>query len=637
MMSPDMGVPPSKRYLGEVVLRRYMIDKLVGEGSFAWVYRARSRDGELVAVKVLHSDQPTASVRFIREIRVLQALPTNPFVAGYIDHGHSRDGKPLMVLEYVDGITLKLGLERRPHLSTEKAVAYLAELCQAFVELHQLGVAHRDVKPENILMTRTGEIKLIDFGLIRDAQGLLKLLEKDDPLAGRVFEEELDRGVIAGTPEYMAPEQFSDSALDDTAQTRTNTSSDIFSLGVILFELLTGRKPFPMREVPRAEYPRELLRYLRWRIRLRDKDLPPLPGVDAPLQSVVRKALRRDPRRRQPDARALIKDLQRYQLEGRGVAESDDSRTMVASMAHGQVLSIMNAARQAPPPTKQDGQGPSLFSFEEDTHVNPGARASSEEVTGTGHTALFFERGNTEEAPESAGEDEPTGDLIGAEDESYAVPGDSTLPAEDNPMAEVRSSPEMMPGEPWPTENLADLGVDDHDRGWQRSGLEDIVGIADQEAWPSQDEEIDPHDRDTGRISAEDLAVGIRESSPDVATDGFGQYDDIAYSDTLRRFGNEGITAGPSRSGGDPRAVGLREVEIRSEWPVENLADPPREGEPEVFRAPTDAPSLGADSLFDELDIGDSDDELGLAGLDEESAEVNLADLLPKSKDRRKR
>jgi serine/threonine protein kinase len=350
-------------------LGRYRIEKLAGEGSFAWVYRARTTNGETVAAKILHSHHPTAAVRFAREIRVLKALPANPHVAQLVDHGQTPDGRPVLVLEFVDGITLKVGIKRRPTLAAQQAVPFVAELCGAFVGLHQLGVAHRDVKPENIIMVRDGGIKLIDFGLIRDAQGILQLLEKQDPLELPVFQEELDQGVLAGTPEYMAPEQFSDSALDDVSQTNTDTWSDVFSLGVILFELLTGRKPFVMRKVGASEYPHELLRYLRWRIRLRDKDTPKIPGISPALQSIIHKALRRDPRARQPDARALMDDLLRYQATGQGVTVFDDTQTQVASVQS--ILAAHHAARAQPPPLpRDDAEVSSFFLFNGDRSQN---------------------------------------------------------------------------------------------------------------------------------------------------------------------------------------------------------------------------------------------------------------------------
>jgi serine/threonine protein kinase len=532
-----MATPRSRRYLGEVVSRRYMVDRLIGEGSFAWVYHARARNGEEVAVKILHSAQATAAVRFAREINVLKSLPPNPYVAQHIDHGETRDGAPLLVLEFVDGITLKLGLERRPKLAPEKAVAFLAELCQAFAGLHQLGVAHRDVKPENILLARRGGIKLIDFGLIRDAQGILKLLEEGDPIDSRVFSEDLDRGVLAGTPEYMAPEQFSDSAVEDETDTKTDTHSDVFSLGVILWELLMGEKPFPMKEVPPKDYAKELLRYLRGRIRLRDEDIPPIPGIDGALASIVRKALRRDPKRRQPDSRVLMDDLLRYLETGEGAKDVDESRTQI--VAFDSVMAAMRpAARREPtfgsvetrlaepPPASAPAEEFSEEDSEESTTGPSPLRArgiGGPEPAGRGHSAPFFD------------------------------------------MRDGASAPRPDP----------------------------LVATVKLDAPPLLEEGV--------------VTAAVIEDS--------GVRQDVVPTQLL---------------------------EDESLWPVENLADPPQRGEPEVFSAPTDAPSLGEEDLFE---LGEADDDLqGFDGfiegdIDPENPEVNLAELMPDepSDDRRRR
>lgn len=323
-----VGELDPKKYIGVVLDGRFTIDRLVGKGGFAWVYHATTDDNDEAAIKVLHTSDRTATLRFARETRVLQALPPTSAVAGWLGHGDTPDGLPYLALEFVDGITLQQGLDRCQLLEPAKAVAFVAELCVAFGGLHQLGVAHRDVKPENILLARRGGIKLVDFGLIRDAQGLLKLFESEDPLQSPVFADELDYRILAGTPEYMAPEQFADAAARDLSAVRTDTWSDVFSLGVILYQLINGRTPFPMRAVPPEKYPGEILRYMRWRTSIGDDDIPPSPDTDDALDSIIRKALRRDPGLRQPDARVLESDLRRYIATGRGVSNTEVTRTI---------------------------------------------------------------------------------------------------------------------------------------------------------------------------------------------------------------------------------------------------------------------------------------------------------------------
>lgn len=327
----NVGNLQDNRYLGETVLGRWTLKERIGAGSFAWVYRAT--DGERdVAVKLLHQREEAAELRFAREIEVLRALPPNPHVVEYVDHGLTDDGHPIVVLELIRGMTLEEGLKRIPKQESKKAAGVLVEICEAFIDLHELGVAHRDVKPENILLSIDGRTKLIDFGLIRDAQGILRLLEKEDLLHQRVFSAELDQHLLIGTAEYMAPEQFTDADMDDLSEGMTDTWTDVFSLGVIGHQLLTREKPFPMKTVSREEYPREFLRYYRWRIEMTDEEVPKRAGADPALDSIIARALRRNPRQRQPTARALMQDLTSYLETGDGVYFDDNRHTVAAQV-----------------------------------------------------------------------------------------------------------------------------------------------------------------------------------------------------------------------------------------------------------------------------------------------------------------
>jgi len=131
----------------------------------------------------------------------------------------------------------------------------------------------------------------------------------------------------------MAPEQFSDAITADPASVRTDTWSDVFSLGVILFELISGTVPFPVRERPKpGAIKKAVYRYMLQRLKATDDDVPRCRGIDQPLDSIVRKALRSDPRQRQPNAKALKDDLDRYLETGRGVRRAYDTYTEAMSL-----------------------------------------------------------------------------------------------------------------------------------------------------------------------------------------------------------------------------------------------------------------------------------------------------------------
>lgn len=324
-----VGVIEPSAYLGTLIADKYFVEELIGSGGFAWVYRGSAPDEPTVAIKVLHNTDTMALARFHREIKVLKSLPKNPHVVEYVDDGHTGERQPFLVLGHLEGRTLMQEMSEWQQLEPRRAVEFLSELCDAFVELHQLGVAHRDVKPENIILTSQGTIRLIDFGLIRDAQGILKLLEQDERLERRIFQDEIDRWLIAGTPEYMAPEQFTDALAVELAAVRTDTWSDVFSLGVILFELIVGNVPFPVKaKTDRHEVRRAILKYMQWRMELTDDDMPVCRGIDRALDSILRKALRIDPRQRQPNAQALKDDLDRYIETGQGVRRDYDTGTL---------------------------------------------------------------------------------------------------------------------------------------------------------------------------------------------------------------------------------------------------------------------------------------------------------------------
>jgi serine/threonine-protein kinase len=204
----------------------YHIEAELGRGSMGIVYRAR-RDSakEPVAVKLLNpaiASDPAMSARFVREGRAA-ALVNDPGVVGVTDFGVLHDGRGFLVMELVEGRTLEEFLEESGALPPEEAVRIVGRVAAALAAAHVRGVVHRDLKPSNVFLSGEGQIKVVDFGaaLVEDA------------LRGGSVEA----SVILGTPAYMAPEQAQALPTDERA--------DIYSLGCILFRMLSGEPPFP--------------------------------------------------------------------------------------------------------------------------------------------------------------------------------------------------------------------------------------------------------------------------------------------------------------------------------------------------------------------------------------------------------
>jgi serine/threonine protein kinase len=323
-----------KRFTETTLPGGFRVGRVCGRGVFAFVFEGQGPTGERVAIKVANRLDDQAVRRFHREIKVSRELPPSENVVGYRAHGMTPDQRPFLAMEFVDGSTLGAVLAPGQALGEAAACALMLQLCKSFAGLHRLGIAHRDVKPDNIMIThRPRIVKLMDFGLVRDAQGILKLFEQQDVLEGHDFSESLDAGMLAGTPEYMAPEQISDTARNDE-DGRTDTQADVYGLGAIFYQLLSGRKPFPLVLKKQTERTllKELPKYLVWRLAQTDDDLQPLEGLNPNLWSILQKALRHDPKHRQGDAMELYSHVERYVHRGEGVLEDDMEETMAFDM-----------------------------------------------------------------------------------------------------------------------------------------------------------------------------------------------------------------------------------------------------------------------------------------------------------------
>src|SRR3954451_23167962 len=219
----DTTTGPPGVLTGTVLSSRYRLESKLGSGGMSTVYLARDETLERwVAAKVLHreiSDQPDQIERFRREARAV-AQVSHPNVVAVIDAGED-GGRPYIVFEYVDGATLKERIDQHENgLPLDEAAAYAIEVGRGLAAAHARRLVHRDVKPQNVLIDSEGRAKVTDFGIARELEqdGLTK--------TGRVL----------GTTDYVAPEQAMGKGVD--------ARTDIYSLGILLYEMLTGEVPF---------------------------------------------------------------------------------------------------------------------------------------------------------------------------------------------------------------------------------------------------------------------------------------------------------------------------------------------------------------------------------------------------------
>src|SRR5215210_5796543 len=259
---------------------RYRLDAQIGSGGMSTVYRAFDTTLERqVAVKLMHREIASDSdqlERFRREARAVAQL-SHPHIVGVIDAGEE-DGRPYIVFEYVEGETLKDRIRRHGRLPVDEAIAYAIEIARALGAAHARHIVHRDVKPQNVLIDEEGSAKVTDFGIARslDEEGLTA------------------EGRVLGTTDYVSPEQ----ALGHDV----NGQSDIYSLGVVLFEMLTGDVPFTGENQVAVA-----MKHVR-------EDLPDVqlrrPDVSAGLAAILDRMTAKHLDVRYPDARSLEADLE---------------------------------------------------------------------------------------------------------------------------------------------------------------------------------------------------------------------------------------------------------------------------------------------------------------------------------------
>ncbi|HEU5075549.1 MAG TPA: serine/threonine-protein kinase [Polyangiaceae bacterium] len=326
----EREVPRDERnaFLGKTLVDRFVVLGRLGAGSMGAVYRARQEAfGRDVALKIVRRDRaydPETKARFEREARALSAL-TSPHTVTVFDFGEADDGSWFLAMEMLIGESLGQCLRREGALPWRLAVHIAREALLSLAEAHQKGIVHRDLKPDNLFLVRRSGgsdddsrpmCKVLDFGIAK--------LQQDDK---KLDQLETQAGTVFGTPRYMSPEQAQGVELD--------ARSDLYSLGVILFQMLSGRAPFVADDavVVMAKHINEAPPRLA--------HVAPRAEVPAALERVVARALAKSPAARIQTAEQFMADLERASREAAASPKRSNETTTAA---------LTPVERSLPPP-----------------------------------------------------------------------------------------------------------------------------------------------------------------------------------------------------------------------------------------------------------------------------------------------
>jgi eukaryotic-like serine/threonine-protein kinase len=322
-MSDQARVP------GTVLAGKYRVERVLGEGGMGYVLGARNIAlDEPVAIKILKSDAVSSAeavARFFREARAAVRMK-GEHVAKVLDVGELEDGTPYMLMELLEGSDLQAVVDRGGVLPTETAVDYVLQACEALAEAHALGIVHRDIKPSNLFLTVGVDgspcIKVLDFGISK-ATSAIDATRPDFGLT--------ETQTVMGSPQYMAPEQMRSSR-------RVDARTDIWALGTIMHELLTGVPPFVATSMPELfamilQDPAPSLRVRR-------------PGIPAELDAIVHRCLEKLPDARPGSVHELARMLSPFASEasagaadrigrvGRAIANTSDKNLGAIQRLH---------------------------------------------------------------------------------------------------------------------------------------------------------------------------------------------------------------------------------------------------------------------------------------------------------------
>ncbi len=365
---------------------RYRVIDVLGSGGMGTVYRAERADGAYereVAIKLVRTGRLDADAerRFQRERQILARL-SHPGIATLLDGDVTDEGQALLVMELVEGEAIT-EYARRRDLDLRGRVRLVIQIADAVDYAHRNLVVHRDLKPSNILVRESGEVKLLDFGIAR-------LMEEDT-------EDSLTRtGLFLLTPEYAAPEQIRGEAI--------TTATDVYGIGAIAYELLALERPFGRVTPKWSDLERVLRESPAPLSRAEGLDRATRRALDGDLDTIVQKALRKDPQRRYASARDLGDDLQRYldglpvtarrdsvgyrfgKFVGRNRAASATAAALIVAVALGAFGTLWQAREARLQAERGEAVGDFLFSLFEgaDPDLNPGESVTALELLEAG-------------------------------------------------------------------------------------------------------------------------------------------------------------------------------------------------------------------------------------------------------------
>ncbi len=311
---------------GETLASKYKVERILGSGGMGIVVAARHLElDERVAIKFLlrSSDDATILSRFLREARAA-AKAKSEHVCRVFDVGRLDTGEPYLVMEYLEGVDLRDHLDASGPLSVEEVSSLMIEACLGLSEAHALGIVHRDLKPANVFLTTRANgttcVKLLDFGISK--------LPSSDAMTST--------SALIGSPAYMSPEQI-------VSARTVDGRADIWSIGIMLHELVSGKPPFDADSV------------LQLSVKIREEEAPPLPDhVKNPaFDAVIRKCLAKDPDDRYPDVASLAHALAPF--------ANPEARALASRLRPAAALAATALASKIPPApgTASDNTKPS--------------------------------------------------------------------------------------------------------------------------------------------------------------------------------------------------------------------------------------------------------------------------------------